>query len=75
MHWTYKTDRKDIIMQHLCNTCQYEFATCPSKAIVFGIDENAAAVGEEADRVVKCGVYKREAHREIDSTIDASKDH
>lgn len=44
--------------KHLCNYCELEFPTCPATAVVFGIDVERSARGEEADRVVSCDSYR-----------------
>jgi len=45
--------------QGKCVTCTKTFATCDATRIVWGIDRDPAARGEEADRVVECDAYKR----------------
>jgi hypothetical protein len=37
----------------------YDFATCTSQIVVFGIDKNPQAVGKEADVVLECASYWR----------------
>ena len=45
--------------KNLCDSCMYDFATCTSQIVVFGIDKNPQAVGKEADVVLECASYWR----------------
>jgi hypothetical protein len=45
-------------MKHLCDTCLNKFPSCNAKKIRWGIDENPAARGAEADTVLECDAYE-----------------
>lgn len=58
-------------MKHLCRKCKYEFPTCEGSSddIVFGIDVNPKAKGRDADKVVKCNVFKKRKYEISDRTM------
>jgi hypothetical protein len=45
--------------EHLCADCRHHFATCSAKQIVWGIDRDPAATGEDADQVLECDTFRR----------------
>jgi hypothetical protein len=51
--------------KHLCDDCEFEFSSCKSKKIVFGIDIENTLVGAYADKVVECKKYKQQEVRDL----------
>jgi hypothetical protein len=51
--------RSDALLgcPHRCDTCTKEFPTCDAKRIVWGIDRDPSARGEDADKVLECDAY------------------
>jgi len=43
---------------HLCNLCKYEFPTCKSGKIKFGIDVDNSLTGKDADKVLECDGFE-----------------
>ena len=52
-------------MEHKCDTCVHEFATCPAKKVTFGIDRDPSARGKEADKVVLCDAYRSDGKARV----------
>jgi hypothetical protein len=51
--------------EHLCDSCIYEFATCITGKIIFGIDKYPESQGTaDADRVLECEGYSPTTKRE-----------
>jgi hypothetical protein len=44
----------------ICNKCDFEFATCHAKNVLFSINVNKDLRGAEADIVLDCDHYKKE---------------
>jgi hypothetical protein len=53
-------DNDAITEKHLCESCRFNFAECPSKNIVWGIDRYPNARGKDADKVLECDAYLKE---------------
>jgi hypothetical protein len=44
---------------HLCDFCKNNFESCKAKYILFGIDIDKNAVGEQADKVINCSNFEK----------------
>jgi hypothetical protein len=52
---------------HLCTTCIHDVKTCDPNDIVWGVDIDPTAIGENADKIVKCDMH---SHVKSNARID-----
>jgi len=57
-HKTYEPVDNNKPIEHMCNTCKWDFPSCNGTNIVWGIDCDVTTIGtKEADAVVCCNSY------------------